>query len=467
MSPPDPVKEALRQNTWLRKTLRRSQAEAVASSPMTATGDNFFNAFAVYLNASIVQMSWLTAFPQLLGALSQLLSVGLGAYFKRRRLIVTVAIAQALVVALMGLLAYLHPEWGMAALIVLAIFYHASANIIQPQWRAWMGSIVPRRRRGVFFASRTRLTMAVTLLVFIGGGAMLSLTEAKGIAWLGFLLLFGVSACGRLISAGLLRAMHDPEPKPNQAGLLAESTQQIVQSLGDKTFRDYSLFVAGMQGMVAISAPYFAVYMLSELQFSYLQYSINSIASIATQFVTLALWGRVSDHFGNRLVMVLTSCILPTLPLWWLVSPNFYYLLGVQVLSGFAWSGFTLSTANYLYDIRPHRTHFAAYAAVQSALGACLVFVGALFGGFLGSQAEAIRSHLPFSLGSGLFVVFICSAVLRSLVTLWFIPRAVEPRIRHRPKILQIVFRVARFNPISGMVLDWLTVTERKDVDNK
>src|SRR5687768_7960594 len=138
-----------------------------------------------------------------------------------------------------------------------------------------------------------------------------------------------------------------------------------------------------MQGMVAISAPFFAVYMLTELQFTYLQYSLNAVASIATQFITLSFWGRMSDRFGNRLVMVITSCIIPTLPLWWLVSPNFYYLLWVQALSGFAWSGFSLSTSNYLYDIRPHRTHFAAYAAVQSAIGATLVFAGALFGGYL------------------------------------------------------------------------------------
>lgn len=453
------------QRSWLRKTLRCSQVEAVASSTMTATGDNFFNAFAVYLQASIVQMGWLTAFPQFFGACFQMLSVWLGAYVQRRLLIVIFAILQAVVVAGMAVLALFHPEWGMPALIVLAIFYHASANVIQPQWRAWMGSLVPRRRRGVFFAARTRLTMATALVVFLAGGTMLSVSEASGKAWLGFLLLFGCASMGRLISAWLLWEMHDPDPHPStvQSRQFADTMRQTLLSLKDKTFRNYSLFVAGMQGMVAISAPFFAVYMLSELKFSYLQYSLCSISSIATQFVTLKFWGRMSDRFGNRLVMVITSCILPTLPLWWLVSPNFYYLLWVQALSGFAWSGFSLSTANYLYDIRPHRTNFAGYAAVQSAIGATLVFAGALFGGYLAEAAPDIRAHLPFELGSAIFVVFICSALLRSLVTLWFIPRAVEPRVRHHPHLLKVVYRVARFNAISGMVLDWLTVTSRKD----
>ena len=42
-----------------------------------------------------------------------------------------------------------------------------------------------------------------------------------------------------------------------------------------------------------------------------------------------------------------------------------------------------------------------------------------------------------------------------------FLPNSVEPRIRKRPKTLEIVNRIARFNPVSGMVLDWLTVTAK------
>src|SRR5690606_42108303 len=73
---------------WLRRTLRLSQQEAVASATMTATGDNFFNAFAIYLNATAVQMGWLTAIPQLFGALFQILSAWLGNYLPRKPLVV-------------------------------------------------------------------------------------------------------------------------------------------------------------------------------------------------------------------------------------------------------------------------------------------------------------------------------------------------------------------------------------------
>ena len=53
---PSPDSNALSErsarSSWLRRTLRLSQQEAGASATMTATGDNFFNAFAIHLQAS-------------------------------------------------------------------------------------------------------------------------------------------------------------------------------------------------------------------------------------------------------------------------------------------------------------------------------------------------------------------------------------------------------------------------------
>lgn len=454
-----------RLDSQLRTTLRLSHKEAAVSAVMTATGDNFLNAFAVFLQATAMQLSLLTAVPQLTGASLQLLSVWVARFVRRQVLVVVTALLQALVVLAMAGLAA--AAWrGTAAvnsLILLAGLYHIANFIIQPHWRAWMGGLVPVARRGVFFAARTKITMATSLVVFLSGGVLLTFCQRLQWVGLGFALLFGAASIGRLLSAILFYKMHDPDPHPamSEPEVIQSTFRQCTHALTDKTFRNYSLFVAGMQGMVAISAPFFAVHMLNNLDFSYLQFCLNSVASIATQFATLGFWGRVSDRFGNRLVMIATSCILPTLPLWWLLSSNFYYLLGVQVLSGLAWGGFSLSTANYLYDIRPHRSNFATYAALQSAIGAAWVFIGAIFGGWVASEADAIKNWLPFGLDYGVFVVFLCSGTFRMLVALWFLPRLEEPRVRNRPELLSLVFRIARFSIISGVVIDWLTVIKR------
>src|SRR5690606_2443504 len=125
-------------------------------------------------------------------------------------------------------------------------------------WRAWMGGLVPRRRRGAFFAQRTRLTMVATVLVFVGGGGLLSMRSTQGGAWRGFCALFALAAVGRLISSWQLARMHDPGPAEERSWRpqLGDSGRHMREALREPLFRRYSLFVACMQGAVALSAPF-------------------------------------------------------------------------------------------------------------------------------------------------------------------------------------------------------------------
>lgn len=118
---------------------------------------------------------------------------------------------------------------------MLASVYAAAFNLIPPHWRAWLGSIVPARRRGTFFAIRTRLTMVSSLLIFIGGGGLLTLCANSGNAGVGFALLFAIAALGRACSSVLLWKMHDPEPL---------SDDHSHRALRDPGFRHYTFFLS-------------------------------------------------------------------------------------------------------------------------------------------------------------------------------------------------------------------------------
>lgn len=295
---------------WLRTTLRRSQQEAFASSAMTATSDNFFHAFAIFLNATMAQMGWVTGLPQLLGAITQIVSLKLGCLCQRKSIIVSGAFIQATGLLAMSVLALVAIEYAVWAFIGLCILHHGLLNLIQPQWRAWMGNIVPRRRRGAFFAARSRITMLSSLAVFLGGGLLLSYSDNHGYAGLGFSILFLIAAIGRYASAFLLAAMHDPVSHV-EVEKTEKTLSRLLSTFTHQHFRQYCLFVAGMQAMVAISAPFFAVYMLNDLQFSYWQFVLASVASIALQFLSFRFWGRCCDSYGNRAVMVITCSIIP------------------------------------------------------------------------------------------------------------------------------------------------------------
>jgi MFS family permease len=448
----------------LLKSLDYSQREAVASSTMTSTCDNFMNAYALHLGATSIQMGFLTAFPQLIGSLMQVVSVWLGTFLTRRLLVLLTAVVQAVLMFAFAVLAMMSGDTLAGDLIYLVIAYQCSSNLIQPQWRAWLGSMVQHNERGKFFAARTRLTMATSLVMFLVGGVVLTLTDSIGLAGIGFFLLFLVATLGRAYSSFFLFNMQDPAPQQ----VVPVSTQFyatfgiVREAFKDSVFSNYSYFVAGVQGAAAVSAPFFAVYMLKVLHYNYFEYSINLVAAIATQFLFLRYWGKLSDKHGNRFIMLLCSALLPIVPVLWLFSANFYYLLVVQLISGLAWSGFNLTTANYLYDIRPHQTNFATYAALQAVVTAVMVFAGGLAGGYLAALSAVLMSLTPFSLGEGLFIVFVVSGLLRGAMLLWFIPRAEEPRIRTHPQLFKLLYRIARYNS-NGVVLDWLTVGEKDE----
>jgi len=81
-----------------------------------------------------------------------------------------------------------------------------------------------------------------------------------------------------------------------------------------------------------LAAPFFAVYMLQDLGFSYFTYVIvNASAALAT-FLSLNFWGKRADQFGNRSALILTSCLIPFIPLLWILDQHLYWLIPVQLL---------------------------------------------------------------------------------------------------------------------------------------
>ena len=451
----------------LRQSLEYSQKESFASSLMTGSFDQYVNAFAVFLGANSIQIGWLNALPQLFGGLFQLIAVWFGQWVHRHRLIVVAAATQVVSLALVMLIALpLFPQFKIPLLLFSLVAFHIGANLIMPHWRAWMGQLVPDAIRGRFFGKRSRIAMLTSFSTFMLGGVLLTGSENIDQTWLGFFILFGIALGGRAASTILLSKMHDDHSLPTitERHSLSQSLRHQYSLWADTGFRRFSIFMALMQCFVALSGPFFAVYMLRDLQFSYLQFTLSTGSSIFMQFLMLPFWGKVCDRRGNRYVMAIGGTIIPFLPVLWLFSDTYLYIIAVQVLGGFAWSGFSLASANYLYDQKPRNIHFASYAAIHSSLGAVAVFAGSLCGGYLIQWVPetVVFAGLHVDITRPIVMIFLLSSILRAAAVLWFLPRAPELRVRDRGRVRDLVFRVARFTPNSGISLDVVNRRRRK-----
>jgi MFS family permease len=436
------------------KSLRHSLKDATAFAVMIGIGETYLSAFALFLRASMPQIGLLASLPPLLASLVQLFSAWLGRQTGQRKAIVMAgATVQAIAWLPLMILPIVFHDYAVPILIACVVLYQCGAHLSTPQWGSLMGDIVPARRRGRFFAQRTRIVSLVTFTSLAAGGLTLHFSSARGTTLQGFVTLFTVAMIARLVSVYQLSKMHDPPG--HVAAMEIPVGRDWWQRLRQSNAVRFSIFFALTQFSVAIASPFFTVYMLRDLQFSYVAFMTNTGMAIFAQFLTLNQWGRISDVFGNRRILAATGIMIPVLPLLWAVSANYWYLLVIQAISGLSWAGFTLSASNFLYDLIS-RDKRATYLAIHNVLASLGIFAGAMLGGFL---AINLPDHVEifghtFGWSSPLLGVFVISALVRAAIVLVLVPKIREVRNVRAISFTNLIFRVTRVNALAGMFFD-------------
>jgi MFS family permease len=438
------------------ESLHRSVRDGVAWSVMFGAGESYFAAFAVFLRATTAQISLLAALPSLLGALAQLAAAWVAGRVGRRKPLILAGVwVQTLMWLPIAALAFVPSDYTVTLLIVCVAIYYIGGQFAAPPWSSLISDLVPERRRGRFFARRTRYMSFATFVSLSVAGLTLEFLEQRELAAWGFALLFAVAIGGRLYSLTQLMRMH--EPRRQLAPLTLPPLAGLLPRLLGTDFARFAWFVAAMNLAVAIASPFFTLYMLRDLQFSYFVFTAVSAFYVLVQFVALKVWGRLADVYGNRLIMRLTTTVFPLLPLMWVLLPTFWFILSIQIVSGACWAGFSLAAGNYLYDIAPPEKR-AAYSAIHQALSNAAIFCGALLGGYLGTQAplqlDLGATTLDFT--SGLWAVMVVSGLARALAAAVFLPRLREVRPVREVSATALALRVTRANVVAGWLFELL-----------
>lgn len=434
------------------RSLHYSVRDGVAWSLMFGAGESYLQAFAVFLRASTVQITLLTALPQLLGSAAQLASAWVAGHaVKRKNLIFAGVLLQALTWLPIVALAFFPTGHPAALLILWVALYYVGGQFSAPPWSSLISDLVPERRRGRFFGRRTQLMSIMTFASLAAAGLLLEFAAQRRVAAWGFAAIFALAFAARLYSLVELMRMHEP------LGRLAPFTLPplggLVARMRGSDFARFAAFVALMNFAVAIASPFFTLYMLRDLRFSYLEFTAVSAFYVLMQFVALGFWGRLSDVYGNLRVVQVTSSVFPALPLLWVLFPNFWAILVFQLIGGVAWAGFGLAAGNFLYDLVPAEKR-AAYSAVHQTASNVAVVAGALLGGLLATQAPRalVFGGWTIAFGSGLWLTLSASSVVRTLVVALFLPGLRETRLVRPISAAALAIRVMR----ASIVAEWL-----------
>lgn len=433
-----------------RESLEASWREGIGAAVMMAVIDYYLVPLGLHLGASPSRIGMLVALPHFAAALAQLWAVEAArALGDRRRFLVWGCAAQAalmLPMAALPLLDWPGRLWLLAGLVAL---WRAQGNFVGAVWGSVVSQYLAAQERGVYFAARSR----VAGLAGVAGMALcaLILFWSRGrSAALGFALVYAFGALARFASAVYMRRMREV-PLPPSAD--ADFTfWQFIRRMRESNFVRFVVYASGLTFLTHLAAPYFSVYMLQELGFSYPAYISVHLATVLASLFAMPLWGAHADHAGNARVVKLSGYLVIVPPFLWLVSARPLYLVGIELFSGFAWSAFTLCTVNFIYDaVRPDkRLRCLAYFVLFNGLA---VSLGSLLGGFLAER-------LPPLWGSRLLALFALSGILRALWHLLLRRAFAEVREKARTlSSLELFFSVVGFRPLLGRATESATIS--------
>lgn len=322
---------------------------------MVGLGETNFPLFALALSKSEGTAGLLATVPQLIGALLQLCAPwGLDKAGSPRKWIIWCATIQCLSFAPMvaAAIAGWMPTW---LLFAVASLYWAVNLGAAPAWNTWVGALIPRRIRKTYFGFRSRLYQSCILGSLLLGGVILALGDpARAERMLGitvdgdaahvmgsFAVVFALAGLSRLWSVWYLNRQSevpDLDIREHKRVRWWEFLQRVRRGPDARLLVVMVLMTVSVQ----VAQPFFLPYMSKQLLFSDSAVLAAIAASFAAKSVAAPFWGKFAHKHGARRLFVMGAAGIVPISLLWMVSGNFWYLMGLQALTGVMFGAFEL-----------------------------------------------------------------------------------------------------------------------------
>ena len=297
---------------------------------------------------------------------------------------------------------------GPALMIALCAINLLPGRLMIPARDSWIASLVPSAELGNHVGWRTTINTAAYLIIFFSMSHVLD-TFSFNIA-IGFVIVFSVAFGATLFSLLTYSRVQD-RTKSYDNQVSKYSFMDFLHEVKSRKSGKVIQYIVLLQAAVNLCSPLFVVYMINELNFSYLMYAAVVGSEFVGKILSSLFWGRCSDRIGDIPVVILVSFIVPLIPLLWILSPNVIYLVAVQLLSGIAWAGYDISTWSWMHkNVSPDKK--PRYLTYVFSLNSFAKAAGASIGIFL------LGLNLQFW-GSSILGLFFVSGLLRFVIALF------------------------------------------------
>lgn len=256
--------------------------------------------------------------------------------------------------------------------------YWACLLSLNPPWNRLMGHTIPTRFRLRFFSIRSQFSQFSVFVGLITSGLILYWARGHGLEMPFYVGIFIIGFGLKCLSWFQIKNHHIDytlEPGSEPRLRLRDFLKRLRQTDQGKLITFLFLFYVS----VYFAAPYFNPFMLKRLQFNYLEYmAITSISYFGRVLMFRILQKKAKARHVDKILLFSTIGI-STSPLLWALSQNYWWIAGVEFMSGCYWAGFELSTILLYFqkiDDR-ERTSVITYIALLNTTG---MLLGSLLG---------------------------------------------------------------------------------------
>ena len=279
--------------------------------------------------------------------------------------------------------------------------------------------MIDKKNRGKWFGKRAFIFSLITLVFTIIAAISLDFFKKNNHTMFGFMILFTLAMTARIISRYFIKKQYEPKLELKKGYYF--SFLQFIKKASNNNFGKFAIYRSLMWFAASIAAPFFAVYMLKNLQFNYTTYMIVILSPTLFSLLMIKVWGKFADKYGNYTVLKITGILVPLYPILWLISESpIFLILGPQLIGGIVFGGFNLAAANFIFDsVTPQKRGLAvSYFNLLNGIG---IFLGATTGALL-------IKYLQINFMDIILFIFLISAFARMIVSLIMLPKFKEIR---------------------------------------
>jgi MFS family permease len=403
-----------------REDLKNSIYDGIfANMFATLTGGVFLTGFALYLGMDDFMIGVLASMPFVATLFQLPASYLIGRNGKRKQLAYWAAAGARLTWIPVVLVAFL--PWNSAStrsfsILVLIFVSYAFVSVSYVSWLTWMSDLVPDGTRGSFFGTRNMLNGGAGMIVMVVFGFLLDYLKshlAGGLS-IAFSVTFLAGVSFGILSLYFLRRVSEPVGHHGVSALSFRT--HLGRPFGEKNFRRFLVFILVWSFSVYFASPFFTVYFLRDLEFSYGFVAALGMLSALADLIGMRLWGRISDKVRNKAVVQFAGWVAVFLPAGWItVRPDSMVMpVLLTLIGGGFWAGINLCSNNLLLKIspQPERPFYISLYNIMGGLGAA---AGPLVSGFILKSMTDLDLHVASFHVFPVHVIFLVSTVLRLL----------------------------------------------------